>query len=452
MVVRHRYYRNGEPSEGSTLHAPYLKPATTLMDAVKRRMQLGNLQQLAQRYVTEDGAVLTAISRFGQDEIRIDVPAPVAPPVRRDGKVMIQLIDYTLWLLDEAGTGLVEYNQRGTATGRAFPGLVPPNGVSGGIRDVIHAHKALWVGFVDYSGGGNGDGGVLRIDSNTGEVKRVGYSDPSGLAVVLTSTPSHVLALYDNNAGTSFVLVKMTPAGEIEAQATGEYSGNVSALFADDDSVHVVGAGGDIGFWQLSGTYLKTFDLQTLTGTTTSFVAANSPTASGTTSAWDAPLGRMLTTGDDAVEGTYHDWEAAGGALEPIVSYEFDHMTSIDPWVTCGDVLLKFHHAGAVEVQRGNARAGTVPDYFSSLPIWDGDGAVWSVISPVSGGTVLGRIGFDGTVATYPLPVTAGIYITPAIQLSLTEFTVPASESTPDPISQLPVRELRVLRSRPGWN
>lgn len=96
MVVRHRYYRNGEPAEGSTLHTPYLKPAATLLDAVKRRMQMGNLQQLAQRYVTEDGAVLTAISRFGQDEIRIDVPVTVKP---KGGK---RMREYCVWGPDRA--------------------------------------------------------------------------------------------------------------------------------------------------------------------------------------------------------------------------------------------------------------------------------------------------------------------------------------------------------------
>lgn len=84
--LRKRFFVNGKPTTGSTLHAEYLKPATVLLGAVKQRMQIGNLQQLAQRYTTEEGATLTAMSRFGQDEIRIDVPyapqgkrVPLAP-------------------------------------------------------------------------------------------------------------------------------------------------------------------------------------------------------------------------------------------------------------------------------------------------------------------------------------------------------------------------------------
>lgn len=73
-MLRKRFFVNGKPVTGSTLHAEYLKPANVLLDAVKQRMKLDNLQQLAQRYITEDGATLTAMSRFGQDEIRIDVP------------------------------------------------------------------------------------------------------------------------------------------------------------------------------------------------------------------------------------------------------------------------------------------------------------------------------------------------------------------------------------------
>lgn len=72
--MRKRFFINGKPVAGSGLHARYLRPAHVLLDALRQRMQMGNLQQLAQRYVTEDGATITALSRFGQDEIRIDVP------------------------------------------------------------------------------------------------------------------------------------------------------------------------------------------------------------------------------------------------------------------------------------------------------------------------------------------------------------------------------------------
>src|SRR5574340_722728 len=102
-MLRKRFFVNGEPVAGSTLHAQYLKPANALLGEVKRRMQLGNLQQLAQRYTTETGATLTAMSRFGQDEIRIDVPqqrgAVVPPmPVKKDEVVAFR--ESCQWLTD----------------------------------------------------------------------------------------------------------------------------------------------------------------------------------------------------------------------------------------------------------------------------------------------------------------------------------------------------------------
>lgn len=80
--LRKRYFTNGDPSPVSPLHAPYLHVAQVLLGMVKQRMQMGNLQQLWQQYTTEDGATIRAMSRFGQDEIWIDVPHAPANPVR----------------------------------------------------------------------------------------------------------------------------------------------------------------------------------------------------------------------------------------------------------------------------------------------------------------------------------------------------------------------------------
>lgn len=106
--MRKRFFINGKPVAGSGLHARYLRPAHVLLDALRQRMQMGNLQQLAQRYVTEDGATITALSRFGQDEIRIDVPvqgrgevpAPSVPVERRDP----QFVEYCVWERDREWT------------------------------------------------------------------------------------------------------------------------------------------------------------------------------------------------------------------------------------------------------------------------------------------------------------------------------------------------------------
>lgn len=459
MTLRKRFYRNGEPVAGAEDHAPYLKPAAKLLDALKQRMQLGNLQQLAQRYVTETGAVLTAISRFGQDEIRIDVPfrsggiettapMPVETPtfVRK-----LQMVGYTLWLVDGPGTGVIEYDEQGQPTGREFLALIAASNAH--ITDLVYAHKALWVAFIDYSGGG-GDGGVLRINVETGETARVGYQDPNGMAVALTATRAHVLAIHDNSAGTAAVLARMKPDGELDGQGAGEYSGNVTAIFADDDNVYLTGAGGFVAGvgWQLGGTYLKTLSLKTLTGSTQSFVEASDPTASGTLAAWDGFAGRLLITGQNEDVGTYHDWGASGGTLAPIASYGFDWLTTTDPWVTCGEVLMKLHYSGVAEVQRGQASGATLDPYYAALPIWDGDGAVWIVHYTTDAQTqTLIRMNLSGGVTAYPLPSTAFAYLAPAIQLHQVEITIPATEDTPDLPDELPARELRILRSRTGY-
>jgi len=72
--ARRRYLINGVTSAATTLHTKYIKPAREFLEAMKQQMKLGGLQQLTQRYENEDGVKFTAASRFGQDEMIIDVP------------------------------------------------------------------------------------------------------------------------------------------------------------------------------------------------------------------------------------------------------------------------------------------------------------------------------------------------------------------------------------------
>lgn len=457
--LRKRFYVNGEPVAGSTLHAPYLKPANTLLNAVKQRMQMGGLQQLAQRYITADGALLTAMSRFGQDEIRIDVPFRQGGSVTHQEVPVIEtpefvrvlrVVGYTIWLVDETGAGVVEYDDAGNLTGRAFPGLITPNSFDS-ITDVIYAHNALWVGVIDYPASGDAAGKVLRINDRSGEVLTVGYTDPSGLSVALTAYSGGVVAVHDNSTGSAAVVVKMDAAGEIVAQGSGEYSTNVTAIFSDNENIYLTGGGGLFaGSWQSGGTYLRTLSLETLAGTTQSFVEANHPTSSGNLAAWDGS--RLLMTGADELEGTYHDWAASGGTLAPIAGYGFDNLTRSDPWLTCGNTLFKFHYSGGVEVQRGSASPVTLDPYYALLPTWDGEAAIWAVHYTSDATTqTLARIGFDGSVIAYPLPPTSSSYLAPAIQLTKLEVTLPASEATETLPDDLAARELRIIRSRTGY-
>lgn len=456
--LRKRFFVNGEPVSGSTLHAPYLKPANTLLNAMKQRMQLGGLQQLAQRYTTEDGAVLTAISRFGQDEIRIDVPFRQGGSVTHQEVPVIEtpefvrvlrVVGYTIWLVDETGAGVVEYDDAGQLTGRAFPELITP-GSFDWITDVIYAHDALWVGLIDYPAAGNAAGKVLRINDRNGEISEV-YTGTNGLSVALTAYSGGVAAVHDNSSGTPAVVVKMDAAGEIVAQGSGEYSTNVTAIFSDNENIYLTGGGGIFaGSWQSGGTYLRTLSLETLAGTTQSFVEANHPTSSGNLAAWDGS--RLLMTGADELEGTYHDWAALGGTLAPIAGYGFDFLTITDPWAVCGSTLLKFHYSGDMEVVRGSVSPVTLAPYYLVMPTWDGESALWAVHYTADGVTnTLVRIGFDGSVASYPLPANSFAYRAPAIQLTKLEVTLPASEATETLPDDLAARELRIIRSRTGF-
>lgn len=454
--LRKRFFVNGEPVAGSTLHAEYLKPVLKLLAEMKQRMQAGGLQQLAQRYTTEDGAVLTAMSRFGQDEIRIDVPYRQGGSVTHQEVPVIEtpefvrvlrVVGYTIWLVDQTSTGLVEYDTAGQLTGRAFPNLIDGSAFDW-ITDVIYAHDALWASYAT----GSGTSGIFRINDRSGEMAVVGYADTSALSVALTAYSGGVIAVYDNYAGNQTTVVKMDAAGEIVAQGTSEYSTNMTAIFSDNENVYLTGGGGmlaGIG-WQSGGTYLRTLSIETLAGTTQSFVEANHPTASGYVAAWDG--GRLLMTGADEMEGTYHDWAATGGTLAPIAGYGFDHLTANNPWLTCGNTLFKFHYSGDVEVQRGNAAPVTLDPYYALLPTWDGESAVWAVHYTSDATTqTLARIGFDGSVIAYPLPPTTFAYLTPAIQLTKLEVTIPAAEATETLPDDLAARELRIIRSRTGY-
>lgn len=98
--MRKRFYINGKPVAGSVEHAPYLHTAHALLDMVKQRMKTGNLQQLAQQYTTETGVTLRALSRFGQDEIWVDVPQSASAGLPRKAR------EYCVW-----GPTKVAYSQ-----------------------------------------------------------------------------------------------------------------------------------------------------------------------------------------------------------------------------------------------------------------------------------------------------------------------------------------------------
>lgn len=150
-MLRKRFFVNGEPVAGSTLHAEYLKPANTLLNAVKQRMQMGGLQQLAQRYVTEDGAVLTAMSRFGQDEIRIDVPHlnPASPPEQPLPPIErnTEFVEYCVW-----GADAEWLSERVAVT--VYPEILMD-------RSGTHVYSSRIV----FLSGSLGDASILRFDS-----------------------------------------------------------------------------------------------------------------------------------------------------------------------------------------------------------------------------------------------------------------------------------------------
>ena len=94
--ARKRFLINGVTSAATTLHAKYLKPAREFLEAVKQQMGFGGLDQLTQRYENEEGVKFTASSRFGQDEMIIDVPKPPEGPVPEE-KPKEKVVPY-LWV------------------------------------------------------------------------------------------------------------------------------------------------------------------------------------------------------------------------------------------------------------------------------------------------------------------------------------------------------------------
>lgn len=72
--ARRRFLIAGVTSAATVVHAKYLKPAREFLESVKQQAGFGGLQQLSQQYTNEEGVKLTASSRFGQDEMVIDVP------------------------------------------------------------------------------------------------------------------------------------------------------------------------------------------------------------------------------------------------------------------------------------------------------------------------------------------------------------------------------------------
>ncbi len=80
---RRRFFVDGIPSAGTILHAPYIRPAQNLLAQVKQQMRDGGLSQLQRHYTNENGVTLVAASRFGLDEININVPIVDPRPQRQ---------------------------------------------------------------------------------------------------------------------------------------------------------------------------------------------------------------------------------------------------------------------------------------------------------------------------------------------------------------------------------
>ena len=95
--ARKRFLINGITSALTTVHAKYLKPAREFLESVKQQANFGKLDQLTQRYENEDGVKFTASSRFGQDEMVIDVPHKVEEPVLEEKKPEEKAAPY-LWV------------------------------------------------------------------------------------------------------------------------------------------------------------------------------------------------------------------------------------------------------------------------------------------------------------------------------------------------------------------
>lgn len=178
MVLRRRFFVNGRPAAGSVLHARYLKPAGVMLDQLKQRMAAGGLQQLANRYTTEDGAVLTAMSRFGQDEIRIDVPQGKEPrlnpiPLKSEPHPY----EYCTWLPDRF-TYSAPFSTPDGSTDPVIGGAFIYLGLhaSGDARSVaiLDAQTLTDGGSIGMSAL---QGGVISADTQTGVFTWAGYDN-----------------------------------------------------------------------------------------------------------------------------------------------------------------------------------------------------------------------------------------------------------------------------------
>lgn len=74
-ALRKGFLINGKPAQPGTLHAPYLKSAYNLLEQVLADADKNKLAQRERSITLADGTRLMASTRFGQNEIRIDVPA-----------------------------------------------------------------------------------------------------------------------------------------------------------------------------------------------------------------------------------------------------------------------------------------------------------------------------------------------------------------------------------------
>lgn len=139
--MRKRFFANGEPTAGTVLHAPYLRIAQGLLDAVKMQMQASGLQQLGQQYTTETGVTIRATSRFGQDEIWIDVPVQPSPPQELPKPEFMD--GYYVWaaIVNQSSNATFarQYSANGVATGREIQALS-----NASFDTMIVAHGALW--------------------------------------------------------------------------------------------------------------------------------------------------------------------------------------------------------------------------------------------------------------------------------------------------------------------
>ena len=95
--ARRRYLVNGITSAGTELHARFIKPARELLEQVKNEMLPARLKQHSRRYTNEEGVKLSATSRFGQDEMVIDVPVEPKQRKPKDEQPDLKITPY-LWV------------------------------------------------------------------------------------------------------------------------------------------------------------------------------------------------------------------------------------------------------------------------------------------------------------------------------------------------------------------